>query len=446
MLIAGARRLQAARRAGVKQVPVLIRSGDGDLAAAIAENLIRADLDPIEEARALKRLAEVEKLTTHKKLAARVGKSPAHVSERLRLLALPEGCRAQIATGAVPVTAERNLRKVAKIAPAVAEGVCELVRRGEVDGRDLLDRFGEVLCALAVADFDGAPSMIDAGGARLSDIVADPEQHALLAERLNAARPYQRGEDPWIRFGQAEFDAARAAGCLIEHEVDREEWTSTVAFLCDIEFAADLLTRQIERFEKQAAEVASSPGGGTSPADAVGDVAAQDEKEARRAERERVKAEAAAARTANLDLGRRLVARRGAKSRKEQSLARAQALAALVLSDNDRLAAAGLRLVLSQLQEVEVKQLKSGDERERVTYKEAEECRSYLASRIAEARSANEVLELLADALLAALAADERALAQSRRIGWHSAARREVEKLLAADIKAVRPRRARARK
>ena len=446
VLIAGARRLKAARLAGLKEVPALIRAGNGDLAAAIAENLIRADLDPIEEARALKRLAEAEKLTTHKQIAARIGKSPTHVSERLRLLALPEACQTQIAAAAVPVAAERDLRKVAKVSPAVAEGLCELVRRGELEGRDLLDRFDEALGTLEQAEFEGAPTMVDARGARLSELVGDPERHAELAARLNQALPsYQRSEDPSVRLGDQECDAARAAGCLLEHTVDQGGWSSTSAYVCDAELAADLAERLVERIEKQAAEAERSRaqlrGQGTEDEGSV-----EAAKEARREERQRAKAEAAAARTFNLDLGRRLIARRGAKSRKEHSLARARALATLVLHDNGQLAAAGLRLALPQLQEVETKQLASGEERERVSYRDAEECRVYLANRIAEARTANEVLELLADAMVAAVLADDRELAQSRRIGWHSFARLEVEKLLAPEIKSVRPRRSRARK
>src|SRR4029077_1104605 len=64
VLIAGQRRLIAAKRAGLKAVPVLVREGSDALAVAVAETLIRADLDPIEEANALARLAEAEKLAT----------------------------------------------------------------------------------------------------------------------------------------------------------------------------------------------------------------------------------------------------------------------------------------------------------------------------------------------------------------------------------------------
>jgi hypothetical protein len=288
--------------------------------------------------------------------------------------------------------------------------------------------------------------MIDTRGAALSALVPDPELRASLAERHAAARPYEQGEDPAIRFEEAEVDAARAAGCLVEHKVDRGAWESTVAFITDAEFAADLAVRAIERIEKQAVELAESrarwAGNGR---DGEGASASpEDRKEARRIAREKAKAGAAAARASNLELGRKLVGRRGAKTRREHSLARARALAALVLADNDRLAARGLRLVLPQLQEVEVKSLKSGETREKVTYKDTAECEQYLRSRIAEAKSANEILELLADALIAALASDERELAQSRRVSWFSRAQDELEKLLAAEIKAVRPRRRRA--
>jgi hypothetical protein len=110
-----------------------------------------------------------------------------------------------------------------------------------------------------------------------------------------------------------------------------------------------------------------------------------------------------------------------------------------VLADNPNLAARGLRLVLPQLQEVETKTLKAGEARENVTYKDAAECDSYLRNRIAEAKRADEVYELLADALIAALQADERELPASRRISWWHSAQQKVAKALAAEIKSIRP-------
>ncbi len=448
VLIAGERRLTAAKRAGLKRVPVVIREGKDALAAAIAENLIRADLDPIEEANALSRLAEAEGLGTHKKLADRVGKSSAYVSERLRLLALPESVQLQIAAGKVPVAAERELRKVVKVCPAVAERAVRLVARGEIEGRDLIERFDEVLHAVAESELPEAPTMIDVGRpARISELIADPEQRSSLAQRLRVAHPYEDSEDPFVRFAEAEVDAARAAGCLLEYEVDHGGWSSSLAFICDAEFAADLTLRAVKRIENEAKQRANQreQAAGASSNGGDPESTAEQELEERRVGREDAKREAERARTSNLELGRKLIARRGAASRKQHSLTRARALAEVILADNPNLAARGLRLVLPQLQEVEVKQLKSGETREKVTYKDATECEQYLRRRIDEAKSDKEVLELVADALIAALTADEGELPRSRQISWWNSAEKRVKGLLAAEIKTLRPRRAQRR-
>jgi ParB/RepB/Spo0J family partition protein len=440
-VIAGERRLIAAKRAGVTRIPVLIRNeADGARAAALAENLIREDLDPIDTARALHDLSQAEGLNTHAKIAERVKKSPSWVSDHLRLLKLPEGVQRHVAEGHVPAEAERDLRKVAKVSPRVAECTCELVERGRVKGRDLVENFGEVLCEVAEARFEHKPTMIDTRGARVSELIADPEQRTALTERYLAARPYEESEDPVIRFGEAEVDAARAAGCLIEHSVDHGGWTSTVSFVSDEALGADLAAQLVERVEKERAELAKLTSG---PASAEPQENGDPEqlKEARREEREKAKRAAVRARGFNESLAANLLKRRGVKSRKAHGLNRAKALAAIVLEDNPQLAGAGLRLVLSQLQEVELKSLKSGESREKVSYADAEQCAEYLAKRIEGAGSAEEVLELLADALIAAELADERELPQSRRIGWFNRAQARVKKLLAEEIKEVRPSR-----
>jgi ParB/RepB/Spo0J family partition protein len=445
VLVAGERRLRAAREAGIKKVPVVVLDADKAKVAALAENLIRVDLNPIEVAHGLQALADAEGLTTHKKIAARIDKSVGFVSEHLRLLKLPEGVQGHIAAGHVPVASERSLRKIAKVSPRAAECVCELVEKGEIEGRDLTERLCEVLYAVAEGKLPDSPTMIDAThGESLGRIVTDPERHTALAERYRAVRSYEAGADPVIRFSEAEVDAARAAGCLIEHREDDGGWRRSVTFITDAVLAADLTERVIERIEKQAAKDAKERAAraGADPAGGDADsTPAEQIKEARRVEREKRKKDGEDACNGNLAVGRALMARRGAKSRREHSLARAKAVALVFLEDNPRLAARGLRLAFEQLQEVSVKTLKSGEQREKVTYADPKSCQEYLANRIAEARSANEVLELLADAMIAATVTDERELPQSRRINYGLlGGGAEVEALLAADIKAVRPR------
>jgi ParB family chromosome partitioning protein len=104
-LIAGERRWRAARLAGLTSVPAVVRSGGGNdeqLVLGLIENLQRTDLDPIEEARGLRRLTE-EFALTHEEVARRLGKHRVSVTQSLRLLG---GCAAvQSAVAAGVITA-----------------------------------------------------------------------------------------------------------------------------------------------------------------------------------------------------------------------------------------------------------------------------------------------------------------------------------------------------
>ncbi len=90
-LVAGERRLRAARLAGLAAVPCLPVEADGDTSAllALVENLQRKDLDVWEEAAALRRLMDQCGLT-QEEAARRVGKSQSAVANKLRLLKLPQ--------------------------------------------------------------------------------------------------------------------------------------------------------------------------------------------------------------------------------------------------------------------------------------------------------------------------------------------------------------------
>jgi ParB family chromosome partitioning protein len=94
ILIAGERRLQAARLAGLASVPVLVRQATDQqrLELAIIENVQRSDLSALEEAEAYRQLAEDFDLS-HEDIAARVGKSRVAVTNTLRLLRLPDSVK-----------------------------------------------------------------------------------------------------------------------------------------------------------------------------------------------------------------------------------------------------------------------------------------------------------------------------------------------------------------
>ena len=90
-IVAGERRWRAAQRAGIHEVPVLVRDlNDGEaLEIALIENIQRSDLNPLEEARAYNQLLE-QFSYTQQQLADFVGKSRSHVANLLRLLNLPD--------------------------------------------------------------------------------------------------------------------------------------------------------------------------------------------------------------------------------------------------------------------------------------------------------------------------------------------------------------------
>jgi ParB family transcriptional regulator, chromosome partitioning protein len=99
-LIAGERRLEAARQAGLTRVPVIVReaAGQGLLELALVENLQRADLSALEAAAAFKRLGDEFGLT-QEQIATRVGRSRAAVANTIRLLSLEGEIRESLARG-----------------------------------------------------------------------------------------------------------------------------------------------------------------------------------------------------------------------------------------------------------------------------------------------------------------------------------------------------------
>ena len=102
ILIAGERRLQAARMAGLASVPVLVRQATDQqrLELAIIENVQRSDLSALEEAEAYRQLAEDFDLS-HEEIAARVGKSRVAVTNTLRLLKLPDAIKNALIEGRI---------------------------------------------------------------------------------------------------------------------------------------------------------------------------------------------------------------------------------------------------------------------------------------------------------------------------------------------------------
>ena len=109
-IVAGERRWRASQRAGIHDLPVLIRElSDGEtLEIALVENIQRSDLNPIEEARGYSQLIN-QFGYTQQKLAEAVGKSRSHIANTMRLLGLPEAARAKVEEGVISAGHARAL-------------------------------------------------------------------------------------------------------------------------------------------------------------------------------------------------------------------------------------------------------------------------------------------------------------------------------------------------
>ena len=138
-LVAGERRWRAAQKAGIDRVPAVIRTSPEDerLQAALIENMVREDLNPVEEARACASLVD-DLGISKEELARRVGRSRAAISNLIRLLDLPDPVltlleRGELTEGhgrAILQVSERDKRtQLAKQAAAEGWSVRDTERR-----------------------------------------------------------------------------------------------------------------------------------------------------------------------------------------------------------------------------------------------------------------------------------------------------------------------------
>lgn len=138
-LIAGERRLQAAKRAGLSKVPVVVReAGDQEkLELAIIENIQRHDLNPIEEAKAYLRLAEEFGLHQDA-VAEKMGKSRSTIANTLRLLTLPVEIQRAVMEGRLSEGHAKALLSIEN--PEKQRALFELILKDELTVRETEER------------------------------------------------------------------------------------------------------------------------------------------------------------------------------------------------------------------------------------------------------------------------------------------------------------------
>jgi len=174
-IIAGERRWRAAKRAGLSRVPVVVRDVAGNAPAenllelALIENIQREDLNPIDEAKAYRRLVDEFHLTQDG-VASAVGKDRATVANTLRLLKLPPEIQNDVASSALSMGHARALL-------ALPSDAVQLQAAREVKTRALSVRETEALVKAALEGHEiGAPTR------RVPKAPPSPDVHTRAAE------------------------------------------------------------------------------------------------------------------------------------------------------------------------------------------------------------------------------------------------------------------------
>jgi ParB/RepB/Spo0J family partition protein len=366
-IIAGERRYRAAKAAKLKEVPAQVRDADGEaLTLAVAENVIRADLTPVEEADAYRRL--VEEHGNAAKVAKLVGRSERLIGERLELLRLPEEARALVAARKVPLSCAPLLVGIAEREPLLADLTAAWLAEHPAGAAWFPSAPGEVVDDVLAADWqddDGkplhpvaysvggwhGPILPGSRGDVMPTLLAKLGPHAEPVEAALATLPEieHASEYDWaareaedrrqrdcFALTDEDADAARAFGCLLElpSPEDRREHR----YVTDPEWLADRLVQKI------AAHVAAEAERSDRQREQHAPAAADDaEKEARRQEREHQYEARVSARARNLDLGAAL-----ARWQPKLDTDAVKLLGSLVLAEHGKAAAWAYRLCVEQ--------------------------------------------------------------------------------------------------
>ena len=201
-IIAGERRVRAAKLAGLDEVPVLVREVPDEAAAVMAliENIQREDLNPLEEAQGLQRLVSEFKLT-HEQAAAAVGRSRSAASNLLRLLNLAPPVQQMLMAGDLDMGHARALLPL--------DNAQQILSANEIVARKLSVRDAEKLVARAQTGNGRQSPLLRVKQDKPRDLVRLEERLADLlaaAVEIRVHRKTQRGEQGEIAIAFGSLD------------------------------------------------------------------------------------------------------------------------------------------------------------------------------------------------------------------------------------------------
>jgi ParB/RepB/Spo0J family partition protein len=308
VLVAGFRRTEVARRLGHETIPGCYGDAEHEHTDRAVENIVRKDLNPYEEAIAIKRILDEGK--SEDQAAELLGMTKHLVTRRAKLLELPDAAQRLVGDGTLTLATVDPMRTIAQASPALLDAAIEYITEhaGELEP-DYLTHRPLMLVAEAAATREEDIFAVPLDEVPLRDqpslVPQDEATVALIAEAKELSKqlnPYSYFP-PTIRFTEAEIDRARAGGVLLEFGEEAPLVTDFAVYqdLCRTALASGVqaLKQQIAEREEARRETKDD----TSPKKAEpDDERATLEKQHRR----EMRALAATAHSANLDLGNSL--------------------------------------------------------------------------------------------------------------------------------------------
>jgi ParB/RepB/Spo0J family partition protein len=397
VLVAGYHRYAACRKLGLDEVEITLREQDGTSADSAAENVVRKQLSPLEEARAVKHM--LDEGYTLDGAATVLGWNRKLVSARAKILDLPETAQRLIGSGELPVSAVATLSKIAEVSPELCEAALAPIATGGVRGEQFVGNPGWVI---GQALREGAGNVFAAYFSTLShhdvsDLRLGKKAEAAYAEAEALHRKIDRHAygPPTIRFAEEDVDQARAAGVLIEFEHSTPIITDRALLR---ELAKQVIDRTVQ--ELRAAKQQDASERASRKTQGKDDPTPRQKLEAEH--RAAVRQLTARAHGTNLDLGAALLQKLATVDPSDMDVARFFAYG--LLGPDERgypgtgdhtattIAANGIRLVIEEYRKTTTPTLKSGEPgRAKVSYGEVGDAAAWLWKFVDGARSAGEL-------------------------------------------------------
>lgn len=396
-LVAGGHRYAACRSLGLEEIEVTVREQEGSSADSAAENVVRKQLSPLEEARAVAHM--LEEGYTIDGAASVLGWSRKLVSARAQILDLPEIAQQLLGKGVLPVSAVGTLTRVVEVSPELCEAALAPVAEEQISGAQFAN---DTAWAIGYALREGTGKIF---AAYLNTVNPGEITELRLGKKAEAA--YAQAEElykqnnrhaygpPIVRFEEAEVDQARAAGVLIEFEHGTPIITDRALYR---ELAKQAIKRTLA--EQQVAKQAEDTDRDSRKAKGKEERSPQAKLEAEH--RATLRSLKARAHGTNLDLGAALLQKLAVVDPDDMDVARFFAYGLLgpdtrgYLGKDDHtvetIAANGIRLVIEDHRTVTTPILKSGKRgKTKVAYGEVEDAAKWLWKFVEGAKSAGEL-------------------------------------------------------